>query len=111
MNKQEIENIATQIETLSNMLTLHGLSDRQMIAIHAGISALEQQLNGGWIPVSERLPEKGGWYLVTTEEMKVDLAHWFFGEGWKRGHNSNSKVIAWQPIPGPYKEDKDAERN
>ena len=53
-----------------------------------------------WVLLSEKLPEKGGWYLVTTEERKVDLAHWFFNEGWKRGHNS--KVIAWKPLPNPY---------
>ncbi|AQR95536.1 DUF551 domain-containing protein [Clostridium saccharoperbutylacetonicum] len=53
-----------------------------------------------WISINERLPKEVGWVLVTREDGKVDLAHWF-EEGWKRGHNAN--VVAWQPLPEPYK--------
>jgi len=54
-----------------------------------------------WISVNERLPKEVGWVLVTTEEGKVELAHWFINEGWKRGNDT--EIIAWQPLPEPYK--------
>lgn len=54
-----------------------------------------------WISINERLPQEKGWYLVTREDGKVDLGYWFTNEGWKEGFNS--KIIAWQPLPKPYK--------
>ena len=54
-----------------------------------------------WISVNERLPKEVGWVLVTTEEGKVDLAHWF-EEGWKI-RKCEPQVIAWQSLPEPYK--------
>ncbi|WP_300383885.1 DUF551 domain-containing protein, partial [Clostridium sp.] len=54
-----------------------------------------------WISVNERLPKEVGWVLVTRADGKVDLGHWFINEGWKEWHDS--KVIAWQPLPEPYK--------
>lgn len=55
-----------------------------------------------WIPCSERLPEKNGRYLVTNSAwgaMEVDWnacvdGAWVF---------SNTKPIAWMPLPEPYK--------
>ena len=59
----------------------------------------------GWIPCSEKLPseDERGWYLVTVKghELFVDVAP-FNDELWK-GLASHQKVIAWQPLPKPYK--------
>ena len=50
-----------------------------------------------WIPVSERLPEEDGLYLVYTEEQPFvcpfEDGEFFIGE-----------VLAWMPLPEPYKE-------
>ena len=54
-----------------------------------------------WILANERVPEEKGWVLVTREDSTVNLGYWFLGEGWKEGHSS--KIIAWQPLPEPYK--------
>ena len=35
------------------------------------IEALEEKLNGGWIPVSERLPEEYGCYLVAWRPLNL----------------------------------------
>ena len=53
-----------------------------------------------WIPVSERLPEKNGDYLVTgrkgaVSKRKYDNGRWY--GGWD--------VLAWQPLPEPYREE------
>ena len=58
-----------------------------------------------WIPVSEKMPERGGYYLVTE---KISEECWFVGlapyrstcERWFGDH----EVTAWMPLPEPYKE-------
>lgn len=61
-----------------------------------------------WIPCSERLPQKTGEYLVTKisigwnyeEYTENDVAYWDNHKGFCK----TEKVIAWMPIPEPYKE-------
>jgi hypothetical protein len=60
---------------------------------------------GKWIPVSERLPEHGGYYIVT--EM-ISEESWFVGVVLYRGTCerwfTDYEVTAWMPLPEPYKE-------
>ena len=53
-----------------------------------------------WIPVTERLPEKSGYYLATVDiGMKiVDVI--FFNNG--SGFLMANTVKAWKPTPEPY---------
>lgn len=56
-----------------------------------------------WIPTSARSPEKDGTYLVTTDgtyNFIIDIAHYTSGKWHKE-----SKILAWQPLPKPYKSD------
>lgn len=60
---------------------------------------------GEWIPVSERLPEEFGEYLVTKktigwncEEYNSNDIAYFDDEGF---HKSD-KVFAWMPLPEPW---------
>ena len=62
----------------------------------------------GWIPCSERLPEKDDWVLV-TKRGKVRIATysefdgtWYVGEMCAVG---GEDPIAWKPLPKPYRED------
>ena len=61
-----------------------------------------------WVPCSERLPEKSDRYLVTQtdwEEFIVDWDIWYNDE-----HPSwlyRKCVIAWMPLPEPWKGGKD----
>ena len=70
---------------------------------------------GRWIPVSERLPDKRGDYLVTlcgNGEPWVEIALWneTFGGRWQMvlyndvDYSDISNVIAWMPLPKPYQE-------
>ena len=54
-----------------------------------------------WIPCSERLPNKDGYYLTTTYYRQV------YADYWNEDHFDRTEaVIAWMPLPEPYKEIK-----
>ena len=90
------------------------------------VQEVAEEYNGGWIPVSERLPENGGYYLVTYHEWSkgnflpkyndtyVRRMHYQKSErftGWnyprcvddRAENDTNREVIAWQPLPEVYK--------
>ena len=59
--------------------------------------------NNGWIPCSERLPEKDMWCLATFESGNVGTIKYLVTNNWGwNGMRGDNKVIAWQPIPEPY---------
>lgn len=51
-----------------------------------------------WIPVTERLPEKNGRYLITGKRGTVYSLE-YEDERWYGG----IQPIAWMPLPEPYK--------
>jgi len=65
---------------------------------------LEQQLTVDiphWIPCSERLPEAPTFCIVTTDGSYndvIDIAM-YMSDGWHKA----SKVLAWMPLPEPWK--------
>ena len=62
-----------------------------------------------WIPVEERLPEKDGFYLVTMDgeiagEDKPFTGLTEFENGkWLDDEDDYQCVLAWQPLPEPYR--------
>ena len=59
-----------------------------------------------WIPCSERVPEEEGIYLVTatncvfnTEEIAVGTCYFNI----EYGFSNNRKILAWMPLPEPWK--------
>ena len=83
-------------------------------ALRMAIEALQEPQVGGWIPVTERLPENGCGVLVTvngkhsniTFVNALEIAEYRNTEGWIiEGYLDwlDPNVIAWQPLPEPYK--------
>ncbi len=94
------------------------------------IENIDDEKENGWIPVSERLPEDEKECLVTLEkvygtpETLFGIANYLkFGDAgywnerkygyleWDKysdGHGGTKmyKVIAWKPLPEPYKENR-----
>lgn len=55
-----------------------------------------------WIPVSERLPEKYSYTLWCASSGYV-RSDYFNGEFWEDAKKYCYEVIAWMPLPKPYK--------
>ena len=93
-----------ELEAYRDFGTLHqirALNDRYH-------QLIEERLNNGWIPCSERLPEENGKYLVcvdnpTRNRKNCIFAFWFnaYDKEFEREHDLDY-VIAWQPLPAPY---------
>lgn len=57
-----------------------------------------------WIPCSERLPDKDGIYLVTHRTFgKLEVTWNIFYGGEHASWLWNDEIIAWMPLPEPYK--------
>lgn len=57
-----------------------------------------------WIPVTERLPEKSGYYLATIDIGLKVVDVIFFNNG--SGFLMANTVKAWKPTPEPYQKGK-----
>ena len=91
------------------------------------VQEVAEEYNGGWIACSERLPEESGYYLVKYHDWSdgnflpkyddtyVRRLHYQINEhfvGWNYPKNVDDRaendchkeVIAWQPLPEPFKE-------
>jgi hypothetical protein len=129
MNKQEIEDAISELNDLANTKALsssafgvvHGRS------LRLAISALEKQLNGVWISVSERRPIKSGRYLTIYHEWSDGNYLPKYDETYvkilryreaifrlpvcidkKAEQDTHREVLAWMPLPElpqPYRED------
>ena len=80
--------------------------DRTRMVNTALDTVIEAAERTRWIPVSERLPEENGSYLVTVKRGYIVLGLWVgITENWKN-------VVAYMPLPQPYKaEGSDEECN
>lgn len=79
------------------------------------VAEMIEQPQGEWIPVSERLPDKeeyiqcNGLFIV-SDGNRVYAEHFdiydkkCFGEPTIYGFTADRLVIAWQPLPEPYKQ-------
>lgn len=60
-----------------------------------------------WLPVTESVPKDRKIYLVTLDNNTTDFCMWngsrwgFYGN---HGWSECDEVIAWMPLPEPYKE-------
>lgn len=134
MNKQLLEDAINGLEQLKPVLQRMlirtnyeglGREDAQELGEHFDIAleCMQKQLTGGWIPVSERLPEENGHYLVTYHEWGkgdylpefdftcIKILRFYRGEfkmpiccDNKIDDDIGREVLAWRELPEPYKE-------
>jgi len=71
------------------------------------LNALDREVK--WIPVSERLPEESGRYLVTYErysQFYTDVAMFDIKQKGNHGFFPIHYIIAWAYLPAPYQPPK-----
>lgn len=114
MNNIEIKKAIEDLKEFANGNT-YDTEYTDFEIFNLAIEALEKQLNGGWIPVKERLPENDADCLVTTGNGEI-VASEFYGygeecQGFKEFPEGvweidayGETVIAWQPLFKKYEE-------
>ena len=115
---EAFEKILERLENIENRL----LNESGDIGCTLGITNMSEyskqivhevaeEYNGGWISCSDRLPEDDSICIVTAEytnnKTMVDYG-WFDRKSvcWFIGMQEfrTSNLLAWQPLPEPYKE-------
>ena len=102
---QELEKILKEIEILS--LGKYYIETEKIKEI------IRKHMNDGWVPVEERLPEEQKYYLVTAEDNGAPFVDCRWHKyGGKFNCEDGEAIIAWQPLPGPYRPgEKESEQN
>lgn len=98
MTDKERKSCIDTINTLRRLaLNIHGVID---VVDNENCERVIAMLeNDGWIPVTERLPDKEHTkYVVTLDNGEVEN-RWWLGCFWVE---SVGKVIAWKPLSKPY---------
>lgn len=106
-NSKLIKSPEEAIETIkANMPT----SGYQMLreALDMAIEALKREC---WIPVEERLPDKGERVIICTEhgfrgEAIMKQSGRYFRYGIENEKIFGQKIVAWMPLPEPYWQEK-----
>ncbi len=99
-NQQAIDRLVKHLEW--------GWSEKTVDAIEMGIHALKETQ---WIPVSKRLPKKpeidgdSDGYIVQTRRVAQPFIGYWDGREWTDEEvDVVDEVIAWMPLPEPYRE-------
>jgi hypothetical protein len=77
-------------------------ADKFASEINKAIDMAIEALQDDWIPVSVRLPKGYDQYLCYCEDGYCDL-FWLDNEPWAEKTVEKEGIIAWRPLPEPYK--------
>ena len=121
---QELEKILEETEQIINM---HYEDDSVKTIILKNLRDIHKHMNDGWIPVQDKLPEDDVDVLITyadiDDENYTDICITTYGYAYLGGNKldfkewrspfeyfkTNYKVIAWRPLPEPYRPKKESE--
>jgi hypothetical protein len=82
-----------------------GIEEHEQSAFNLAIDLIKIQPKfGEWIPVEERMPEQSlnsviGWDAYRE---RCCFVQYYMNE-WILGNHESVKIVAWMPVPQPYK--------
>lgn len=92
------------------------IAESQIIGLKEARKIVEKYKDDGWIPCSEKLPDKNDSYLVTIrsydETASINYRHIDHGNsdgsflrwGTKKPRTKRGEyIVAWMPLPDPYR--------
>ena len=122
----EILDLKTSLIAVEKLKYYAGFNQDKVVeliqeAMNMGVEALkgkDTNVPSKWIPCSERLPEKDQSVLVqprwADEKFELVIAwrsvnRWSGKDEWEHENDyfDDDEVIAWMPLPEPYKESED----
>ena len=86
-------------EAIKKLVALQDGNGDTYEAIRMAIEALEQSQ---WIPCGEMLPKEYAQYLVCFEDGSR-YVYLLDDSDWARGLIEKENIVAWMPLPEPYK--------
>ena len=94
---QELEKILEEID-----IKIAGSMGKKREGLLEARDIIRKHMNAGWIPVEERLPEEDGFYIATIDgEFEDDF--------WVDDDIDYKCIIAWRPLPEPYRPERSRE--
>ena len=113
---QELEKILEEIDAHAIEFEIFGTSD-DYISVGWVKDIIRKHMNDGWIPVEDRLPEAGEHVLVSFKSAGFlpataiisENGRWSMLQGAKGFDDVTEDVIAWRPLPEPYRPKKESE--
>ena len=111
--KKAFEKILERLEKERRILSENNIQQAIALNFAKGIvQEVAEEYKDGWIPCRERLPEEYGDYLVwwtdITRGQYYEIVEYEPDNGWigeiPQAFEGKYSVIAWQPLPEPFKE-------
>lgn len=124
---QELKKILEEIENESERYRKAVGTEQLVSGLEIAEEIIRKHMNDGWIPVEERMPEDDVDVLITyadiDDENYTDICITTYGYTYLGGNkldykewrnpfeyfNVNYKVIAWKPLPKPYRPERSRE--
>lgn len=101
------------VEAVQDVDTRETVSVREAVKAIKALPSAEPK-HGEWIPCSERLPEDDALVLVSYVDPRENAGDIWIGwhemenvwyiDGEERSQERGNEVLAWMPLPEPYKE-------
>ena len=112
---QELEK--TLLKETEQLVNMHYEDDSVKTIILRNLRDIRKHMNDGWIPVDERLPKAGEHVLVSFRSAGFlpataiisENGRWSMLQGAKGFNDVTEDVIAWRPLPEPYRPKKESE--
>lgn len=99
----EVANMELDVKTISDCISYTASKCREVFERKLQELPSVQPQEPRWIPVTERLPNDSGRYLVNYSSGNVSVAYYY-----NLIHMWNStiieRIVAWMPLPENYKE-------